>query len=130
MLDIFETCHEINELLSSKNEVAARNLLIRLLAELDQSKTPYPQVLNHMIRATGLFPYLQLENASWDQKYVRQAFEVDVGRRVATLHREQSSVLAKLLDGKNIAVSAPTSFGKSFIIDAFIAAKQPVSIAE
>ncbi|WP_244422366.1 DEAD/DEAH box helicase [Bradyrhizobium sp. ORS 285] len=78
-----------------------------------------------MIRETGLFPYLQLASASWDQKYVHHAFEVDVGRRLATLHREQSTVLARLLNGKSIAVSAPTSFGKSFIIDAFIAAKRP-----
>lgn len=127
-MDIFDTCYEINRLLTLKNEISARNLLIRLLADLDQSKIPYPQVVNHMIRATGLFPYLQLESASWDQKYVHHAFEVDVGRRVATLHREQSSVLAKLFDGKNIAISAPTSFGKSFIIDAFIAAKRPSNV--
>lgn len=127
-MDVFQTCHEINRLLSFKDEVAARNLLIQLLADLDRDKKSYPQVVNHMIRATGLFPYLQLANASWDQKYVHQAFEVDVGRRMATLHREQSSVLAKLLDGKNIAVSAPTSFGKSFIIDAFIAAKHPDNV--
>lgn len=127
-MDIFDTCHEVNRLLAIQNELAARNLLIQLLAELDRTKMPYPQVVNHMIRATGLFPYLQLENASWDQKYVFHAFEVDVGRRIATLHREQSSVLAKLLDGQNIAVSAPTSFGKSFIIDAFIAAKFPDTV--
>lgn len=127
-MDIFEICYEINRLLLLKNEVAARNLLIRLLADLDRTKRAYPQVVNHMIRATGLFPYLQLASASWDQKYVHHAFEVDVGRRMATLHREQSSVLAKLLDGKNIAVSAPTSFGKSFIIDAFIAAKRPDNV--
>lgn len=102
--------------------------MIQLLADLHRTKTPYPQVVNHMIRATGLFPYLQLANASWDQKYVHHAFEVDVGRKLATLHREQSSVLAKLLDGKSIAVSAPTSFGKSFIIDAFIAAKHPNTV--
>ncbi|MDB5593830.1 MAG: uncharacterized protein JWM36_791 [Hyphomicrobiales bacterium] len=127
-MEIFETCHEINTQLSARNEVAARNLLIQLLAELDQSKTTYPQLVNHMIRATGLFPYLQLASASWDQKYVHSAFEVDVGRRSATLHREQSSVLARLMDGRSIAVSAPTSFGKSFIIDAFIAAKHPDTV--
>lgn len=127
-MDVFETCFEVNRLLSQRNEIAARNLLIRLLAELDGTKVPYPQVVNHMIRATGLFPYLQLASASWDQKFVHHAFEVDVGRRVATLHREQSGVLAKLLDGQNIAVSAPTSFGKSFIIDAFIAAKHPDNV--
>jgi len=127
-MEVFETCYEINRLLALRNELAARNLLIQLLADLERTKTPYSQVVNHMIRATGLFPYLQLANASWDQKYVHHAFEVDVGRRVATLHREQSSVLAKLLDGKSIAVSAPTSFGKSFIIDAYIAAKNPDTV--
>lgn len=127
-MDIFDTCYEINHLLSLKNEIAARNLLIRLLADLDNTRTAYPRVVNQMIRATGLFPYLQLKNASWDQKFVHYAFEVDVGRRTATLHREQSSVLSKLLNGKSIAVSAPTSFGKSFIIDAFIAAKRPDNV--
>ena len=127
-MEIFETCHEINALLAAQNELAARNLLIQLLANLEHTSTPYPQLVNHMIRATGLFPYLQLATASWDQKYVHHAFEVDVGRRLATLHREQSSVLAKLLDGQNIAVSAPTSFGKSFIIDAFIAIKNPDTV--
>lgn len=128
MMEIFETCQEINGLLSLRNEIAARNLLIRLLADLDRAKTPFPQLVNHMIRATGLFPYLQLDGASWDQKYVHHAFEVDVGRRLATLHREQSTVLAKLLNGTSVAVSAPTSFGKSFIIDAFIAAKHPDTV--
>lgn len=125
MMDVFETCHEINRLIGLKDEFAARNLLIQLLATIDQTEATYPQVVNHMIRTTGLFPYMQTTNASWDQKYVHRAFAVDIGGRLATLHREQSNVLAKLLDGKNIAVSAPTSFGKSFIIDAFIAAKNP-----
>jgi len=128
MMDVFDSCYEINRLIHSGNEVAARNLLIRLLADLDATKATYPQVVNQMIRATGLFPYLQLSNASWDQKFVHQAFEVDVGKRVATLHREQSSVLSRLLDGGSLAVSAPTSFGKSFIIDAFIAAKRPSNV--
>ncbi|MEJ8563297.1 helicase [Yoonia sp. GPGPB17] len=127
-MDEFAICHEVNDLLSQHNEVAARNLLIRLLADMDQRNKAYSPVVNHMIRATGLYPYLQVKNATWDQKFVHQAFEVDVGRRLATLHREQSNVLAKLLDGDDLAVSAPTSFGKSFIIDAFIAAKQPDTV--
>ena len=127
-MEVFAACSEVNDLLESGNDLAARNLLIRLLSDLDQEKSPYPQVLNQLVRATGLFPYLQLESASWDQKFVYQAFSVDVGNRTATLHREQSTVLSKLLDGKSIAVSAPTSFGKSFIIDAFIAAKQPETV--
>lgn len=127
-MDAFETCRDINEHLNNQDEIAARNLLIQLIAALDRAGEPFPLVVNHMIRATGLYPYLQLTSASWDQKYVHRAFEVDVGRQLATLHREQSNVLARLLDGESIAVSAPTSFGKSFIIDAYIAAKRPNTV--
>lgn len=46
----------------------------------------------------------------------------------SVLHTAQSQVLKKLLEGKSVAVSAPTSFGKSFVIDAFIAIKQPINV--
>lgn len=128
MIDLFQHCQDINDLLTEGNDLAARNMLIRLLGQLDKDQTRYPPVLNELIRAAGLFPYLQLDSATWDQKFVHSAFEVDVGKRTATLHREQSHVLSRLLNGKNIAVSAPTSFGKSFIVDAFIAAKQPSNV--
>lgn len=127
-MDVFDACHEINDHLNMGDEVAARNTLIKLLSEMEREKASYPEVLNHLIRSTGLFPYMKLDNGSWDQKYVHAAFEVDVGKSRATLHREQSLVLGKLLNGSNLAVSAPTSFGKSFIIDAFIALNAPDTV--
>ena len=45
-----------------------------------------------------------------------------------TLHREQSGLLKKLLYGESVAVSAPTSFGKSFVIDAFISLRKPDNV--
>ncbi|WP_036262243.1 DEAD/DEAH box helicase [Mesorhizobium sp. WSM2561] len=127
-MDIFKSCQEINHLTSSGDIPEARNKLILLLGELSRDDIPYPDVLNHLIREAGLYPYLQLETASWQEKFVTEAFKVDVGRANATLHREQSYVLSRLLEGSHIAVSAPTSFGKSFIIDAFIAAKRPQNV--
>lgn len=38
-----------------------------------------------------------------------------------TLHREQIAALNALLDGRNLILSAPTSFGKSILIDAPLA---------
>ncbi|EMK6706315.1 DEAD/DEAH box helicase, partial [Vibrio cholerae] len=62
-------------------------------------------------------------------RYAHEAFKVDVGERDRlALHREQSAILKKLIEGKNLAVSAPTSFGKSFVIDAFIALKRPKNV--
>jgi hypothetical protein len=110
------------------DEVAARNSLIKLLRDMKVNGEAYPEVLNHLIRITGLYPYMEVETGSWEQRYVHAAFEVDIGDGRATLHREQSLVLGKLVRGANLAVSAPTSFGKSFIIDAFIALNSPDTV--
>lgn len=127
-MEIFEECHQINDLIIDGHSKVARDQLIKLLAYIESQKIEYPPYLNEIIRSTGLFPYMKRSDATWDQKYVQDAFSVDVGSEQATLHREQSLVLRKLLEGTDLAVSAPTSFGKSFIIDAFIAAKQPQNV--
>lgn len=127
-MDIFDTCHEINSYLLANNEVMARNKLIKLLDHHRREKIEYSDLVNHLIRATGLYPYLKTETASWEDRYVYEVFKVDIGGEESALHREQSSLLKKLIDGEDIAVSAPTSFGKSFVIDAFIAIKRPSNV--
>ena len=128
-MEIFETCHKINDLLVAQSENEARNELIKLLDFHEQEKIPYSELVNHLIRESGLYPYLNLETASWQDKFVYEIFKADVGESdQVTLHREQSGLLKKLLEGKSLAVSAPTSFGKSFVIDAFIRINQPQNV--
>jgi hypothetical protein len=128
-MEIFESCQTINTFLQSNNEKEARNELIKLLDYHEENKIPYSNLVNHLIRETGLFPYLDIETSNWEDRFVYEIFKVNTGEdNPLTLHREQSSLLKKLIDGKSIAVSAPTSFGKSFVIDAFIAIKEPKNI--
>ena len=120
-MDAFDQCHYINNLMESGHEDSARDELIKLLHELKTSNTPFSPLVNHLIRRAGLYPYLELGSSSWQDRLVHEAFKVDVGDpEKITMHREQSFLLRKLLDGQSIAVSAPTSFGKSFVIDSFI----------
>lgn len=129
-MDVFEACGEVNLLLNEGNEHEARNKLIRLLDFLERNQTPYSPLINHLIRSVGLYPYLKPEFAGWQERYIHEAFKVDVGTDAAvTLHREQSAILNKLLAGSNLAVSAPTSFGKSFIVDAYISIARPANVA-
>ena len=129
-MDDFEICSEVNSLLESNQELKAREILIKLLDQLHRDGRDYSSLVNHMIRRSGLYPYLKTESANWDDRCAYEAFKVDVGsKQVVTLHREQSSILRKLINNESIAVSAPTSFGKSFIIDAFISIKQPNNVA-
>jgi hypothetical protein len=128
-MDIFDTCNNINNLIYEKNEISARNELIKLLDFHERKEIKYTPLINHLIRQTGLYPYLDLETSSWQDRYVHEAFKVDTGEaKKLTLHREQSFLLKKLINGESIAVSAPTSFGKSFVIDAFISIKKPKNV--
>lgn len=124
--DVFEKCREINSLLNHGNEKDARNELIKMLDFLQEKDIPYNSLVNHLIREVGLFPYFDEKQADWMDSLACEMFRTDVGfEKSVILHREQSLVLKKLLAGENVAVSAPTSFGKSFIIDAYINLKQP-----
>jgi hypothetical protein len=126
---VFEKCHIINELLILNKDNEARQELIKLLDFHNSNNLNYTPLVNHLIRETGLFPYLEPETSSWKERFIYNVFKVDVGEKTSlTLHREQSLLLKKLLEGRNIAVSAPTSFGKSFVIDAYIKLKKPNNV--
>lgn len=126
---VFDQCHIINELLIGKQENEARQELIKLLDYHNTNELAYNPLVNHLIRETGLFPYLEPETSNWEERFIYNAFKVDVGEeKPLTLHREQSFLLKCLLEGRNIAVSAPTSFGKSFVIDAYIKLKKPNNV--
>ncbi len=126
---VFNKCKKINKYIEDDNENEARNSLIKLLDYLKKNKIEYTSLINNLIRRTGLYPYIKCESANWEDKLIYDIFKVDTGEcNKITLHREQSSLLKKLVSGQDIAVSAPTSFGKSFVIDAFISIQKPLNI--
>jgi len=128
-MEIFETCHTINDYLLINDEFNARNELIKLLDFHETNGIKYTPLVNHLIRQTGLYPYIDLETSNWHDRYIYEVFKVDTGeKKKLTLHREQSLLLKKLINGENLAVSAPTSFGKSFVIDSFISINKPNNV--
>lgn len=127
--EIFEECAQINALIENSNKAEARSTVINLLDKLRRDGNEYTPLINHVIREVGLFPYIDPKTALWEDQVVVEAFKANVGDETpVTLHSAQSHVLKRLLLGDNIAVSAPTSFGKSFIVDAFIAIRQPENV--
>lgn len=129
MIDtIFEKCHKISKLIEV-DEISARNEVILLLDMISKKGMGNIPIVNKLIRDVGLYPYIQESTSDWQERFVCKAFSEEIGggqRRI--LHREQSRLLGELLSGASIAVSAPTSFGKSFVIDAFISIKNPNTV--
>lgn len=126
---VFKKCDEINELLFHGKESDARSQLIQLLDFMNRHEIRYTPLVNALIREVGLYPYMDEDTTNWNDAFAYNLFKVDVGlNEDKPLHREQYRLLSALLEGKNIAVSAPTSFGKSFVIDAFIRIMHPNNV--
>ena len=122
--EIFNGCQDATVLSNSGDIPHARERLIRLLDKYGSEACDKPAV-NHLLRTTGLFSYMG-DNGDYVNSLLKYSFIQDVGENQAVvLHKDQSEILRMLLEGKDLIVSAPTSFGKSFIIDAFIATKKP-----
>jgi len=98
----------------------ARELVLRVLEQRGKFHTTKP-IIEALTRAVGLFPYNDP-----DQLDLRDLIAYEYHRPLNmpedfVFHREQAEVYHRLLAGDNVILSAPTSFGKSRIIDAMIA---------
>jgi hypothetical protein len=125
----FEECAQINRLIESGDEDKAREDLIQVLDRIHETKSNPDELVNHLSRRLGFFHYIVPASSIWEDRIVHEAFKVDTGEEEPkTLHKDQSHLLRMLLEGRDMAISAPTSFGKSFVIDSFIAIKQPRTV--
>nr|VFK12480.1 MAG: DEAD/DEAH box helicase [Candidatus Kentron sp. LPFa] len=104
----------------------AKELVLRALEHRDTFTETQP-ILSSLVRETGLFPYL-IDEPTQDILSIRDLLALEFHRPEALediiFHQEQAPVYHKLLAGKNVVLSAPTSFGKSKIIDAVIATRR------
>ncbi len=79
------------------------------------------QVLDDLVRQVGLFPYLDPEQLSLRDRIAHEFHKPENMDPGIVFHRVQAEVYRLLMDGVNVVLSAPTSFGKSLLIDAVVA---------
>lgn len=83
----------------------------------------YRPLVSSLARATGLWNYIDTEWADQTDALVAEAVTAaELGG--ITFHREQIKALDALLAGRNLILSAPTSFGKSLLIDALLSTER------
>lgn len=92
--------------------------LAKLLEDKEELKS-FREPLSALARATGLWNYIDREHASVPDLLLAEAVTAPELDNI-TLHREQIEALNVLLSGRNLILSAPTSFGKSILIDALL----------
>jgi superfamily II DNA/RNA helicase len=123
LFDPFEYLKVANEFLSNPMyETQGRDLVIRAL-DRKQKFGDSISILKMLVRKAGLFPYLQSEfhDHSIDEEYALDIYRSEHLPRFV-YHSLQLKIINLLNDGQNIVLSAPTSMGKSAIVDSLLAA--------
>lgn len=113
---------EIASLLTQK-ENAGREALIRTL-EFRAVLDGYQSIITALVQRAGLYPYTSDPERLSTADLLNFEFHKVVGLDEVVLHSVQGQVYRALLDGANVILSAPTSFGKSLLIDAMVASRR------
>lgn len=96
------------------------DLVIRALEKISRTG-PEGEILRSLAMMHGLYPYA-VQGADHDS--LRDAVIMEMNRpnpaSETVFHRIQSQVFHRLVEGENVILSAPTSFGKSVVIDALV----------
>jgi len=115
----FVALSEIARLLE-QDEQAGRGALIRTLENRHLLKK-YEPIITALIQRAGLYPYLLDDAILSTGDLINLEYHSPAGLKGIVLHAAQAKVYRAIMDGINVILSAPTSFGKSLLIDATIA---------
>lgn len=112
-------------------EDEARDLLIRVLERRDLLPAVASLLLNTLVARLGLYPYVvEPEELSTSEQIAFEFHRPEpLEQEEFVFHAMQERVFRRLMQGQSIVLSAPTSFGKSAITDALVAAGKWEKIA-
>ena len=112
-----------------------RSLILRVL-DRKNCFEGYHAIVNALIAQAGLYPYLDPSRLTAKDAVIRELHRPEIlnqngdfdaetlsQREGMVFHQKQANVFYQLLAGENIILSAPTSFGKSALIEPLIDAK-------
>lgn len=118
---IFKICSQ----LIIEDEQKAQKLLVNILNNRSKFESLLNPILSDLIEAVGFYPYLLKEQLTLESTdaLIRQEYHHS-DNLDKFLHEDQKFLLSLLNSDKNVIVSAPTSFGKSLLIEEFVASKK------
>lgn len=124
--ECFDIASEISQMLNSTDsnlKQCGRNLIIRLLDNWINVPDSYKTILTDLVSAAGFYPYLKnIDNREFDfSDEIRVEFHKSSYLSDKYFHVEQKKIADLINQKVNVIVSAPTSFGKSMLIEEVVA---------
>ncbi len=121
--DSFNYCKECSELLrNEETSELGRKIIINAIENWDKIDKNTHEVWIELIESEGFYPYLEKEKFPLHHTTSKFRKEMSKSKNLDYyLHDEQLQVKNLIDSNKNVIVSAPTSFGKSLLIEEIVA---------
>ncbi|WP_312519398.1 DEAD/DEAH box helicase [Anaerospora sp.] len=127
----FQLASYCSKLLSSKDEnkqYEARKIVIHILAKLHKLDQNTYTLWTDIIEAVGFYPYIEKNkdtlNVTSLSDEIRKEYHSSNYIEKTYFHLEQKKLSEYIQSGKNVIASAPTSFGKSLLIEEVVASEK------
>lgn len=126
--DSFELAKYCTKLLKDQSkESIGREIAIRVLDNQTKFPKETVELWNDIVEMSGLYPYVNpvmlSDTALMRYEYHRSKNLMKDGQSIY-FHEEQQEISDQLQSGNSVILSAPTSFGKSLLIEDLIASKK------
>ena len=127
--ECFLLIQHISKLLNCNDESDKQNgrdTLILILDNWNSMSESYQKIASDLIEAAGFYPYLnRLRTPTLDMDAeIRLSYHKSPHIEDRYFHSKQKEIDILIKEHKNVIVSAPTSFGKSLLIEEIIASKE------
>ena len=124
--ECFELTIEISRLLNILDEdkrSQGRELIIRVLDNWNYISDSYKNIFTDLISSAGFYPYIQKLGLNIEDfgDEIRMSYHQSNNMNGKYFHSEQKKIDELIKKHVNVIVSAPTSFGKSMLIEEIVA---------
>jgi hypothetical protein len=115
-----------------KSEINGRRILINILDQWVKIPLETHEIWTDLIEIAGFYPYLEKEKGKLPLRSlsgkIRKEYHNSENLPGKYFQEEQKQLLDLIKTNKNVVVSAPTSFGKSLLIEEIVASKEYTNI--
>ena len=124
----FQLFQAVSNAINSTDESiqkSGRDYLINLIDVWNQVPTAIKPMWEDLIEAAGFYPYIEKYKMTLEDfdSRIRQEYHKSKYISNTVLHRAQKELSDLIFSKRNVIVSAPTSFGKSLLIEEIVASE-------
>ncbi|SIQ28929.1 DEAD/DEAH box helicase [Peribacillus simplex] len=120
----------VNRVTQNKaKEGDGRDVILRMMDKIDKLPKEIEPILNDYVGKLGYFPYLDVNKEFMSARdLLRYEFYRSENIPNIVMHQKQAEVYDVISNHQSVILSAPTSFGKSLLIEEIVASKEYYNI--